>query len=96
MSMQYHTPQALRVAVVEAVPEVVNLEVATAALTADLTVVTASAPGTPDYAVQDLVNTSGYGFVTADEGQTVLAVIANLQTRVAEMEAQLQAVGILA
>lgn len=59
------------------------------ALTAQLTTITHTAPGTPDYAIQDLTNVNGYGFVTKDEGNTVLSVIANLQTRVAELEARL-------
>lgn len=66
-----------------------------AANTAALTTITASAPGTADYAIQDLTNSSGYGFVTADEGQSVLAVIANLQTRVAELESKLATYGLL-
>jgi hypothetical protein len=66
-----------------------------AALTTQLTSITASAPGTPDYAIQDLTDTDGFGFKTADEGQTVLKVILNLQTRVAELEARLQAYGLL-
>jgi hypothetical protein len=60
-----------------------------AALTAQLTTITNTAPGTPDYAIADLTNTLPYGFVSKDEGNTVLAVIANLQTRVAELEARL-------
>jgi len=64
------------------------------ALTTQLTTVTASAPGTPDYAIADLV-AGGYGFVAADEGQTVLSVIANLQTRCAELETKLKALGAL-
>jgi len=35
------------------------------------------------------------GFVTADEGQTVLTVIKNLQTRLAELESKLQTMGLL-
>ena len=66
------------------------------ALTSQLTTITASAPGTPDYAIQDLTATGGYGFVTADEGQSVLKVIANLQTRVGELETKLKAYGLLA
>lgn len=66
-----------------------------AANTAALTTITCSAPGTPDYAIQDLTATGGYGFVTADEGQSVLKVIANLQTRVAQLETKLQALGLL-
>lgn len=60
-----------------------------AALTAQLTAITHTAPGTPDYAIQDLINSSAYGFVTKDEGNSVLAVIKNLQVRVAELEAKL-------
>ena len=59
-----------------------------AALTTQLTTITFTAP-TPDYAIQNLTNTAPYGFVTQDEGNTVLSVIANLQTRVAELEARL-------
>lgn len=64
-------------------------------LTDELTTVTFTAPGTPDYAVQDLVAAVGYGFVTKDEGNTVLSVIANLQTRVNELETKLVAYGLL-
>jgi hypothetical protein len=66
------------------------------ALTAQLTTITSTAPGTPDYAIQDLVNTSAFGFVTKDEGNTVLSVIANLQTRVSQLESRLQALGLIA
>lgn len=67
-----------------------------AALTAQSTAITHTAPGTPDYAIQDLTQTTPYGFVTKDEGNTVLAVIANLQTRLAEVEARLEALGLIA
>jgi len=60
-----------------------------AALTAQLTSITYTAPGTPDYALQDLTDTGGFGFKTKDEGNSVLAVILNLQTRMAELEARL-------
>lgn len=66
-----------------------------AALTAQLTSITHTAPGTPDYAVQDLVQNTGFGFVTKDEGNTVLSVILNLQTRLAEVEARLEGAGIV-
>lgn len=59
------------------------------ALTAALTSLTHTAPGTPDYAIQDLTTTTPYGFVTQDEGNTVLSVILNLQVRVNELEAAL-------
>lgn len=66
-----------------------------AALTAQLTGITHTAPGTPDYAIQDLEQPAGYGFASKDEGNTVLAVIANLQVRVAEMEAALEALKVV-
>lgn len=65
-------------------------------LTAQETTITHTAPGTPDYAVQALTQTSPFGFVTADEGHTVLQVIANLQARLAEVEAALEGAGIVA
>lgn len=55
---------------------------------APMTAITHTAPGTPDYAVQDLINSNAYGFVTKDEGNTVLSVLKNLQTRVADLEAR--------
>lgn len=65
------------------------------ALTAQLTTITHTAPGTPDYAIQNLVQNTGFGFATADEGNTVLAVVANLQARLAEVEARLEAAGLV-
>lgn len=66
------------------------------ALTTKLTDITYTAPSTPDYAVQDLTQTTPYGFATKDEGNTVLSVIKNLQTRVQELEDKLQALGLVA
>lgn len=63
-------------------------------LTDELTTITHTAPGTPDYAIQDLTATGGFGFVTKDEGNSVLAVVANLQTRVNEIETKLVAYGL--
>jgi hypothetical protein len=63
-----------------------------AALTTQLTTITHTAPGTPDYALQDLIDSSGgacFGFASKDEGNTLLSVVANLQARVAELEARL-------
>lgn len=65
------------------------------ALTTKLTQITHTAPGTPDYAIQDLTNSSAYGFVTKDEGNTVLSVILNLQQRVDQLETRLISMGIL-
>lgn len=67
-----------------------------AAFTAQLTSITHTAPGTSDYALQDLVQNTGFGFVTKDEGNTVLKVILNLQVRMAEAEAKLVALGAVA
>jgi hypothetical protein len=67
-----------------------------AALTTALTSITATAPGTPDYAIANLTSTTPFGFVSADEGQTVLTVIANLQARVNQLESRLQTYGLLA
>lgn len=61
-----------------------------AGLTAALDTITHSAPGTPDYTIADLA-AGGYGFTTSDEAQTILSVIKNLQTRVNELEAALDA-----
>lgn len=66
------------------------------ALTTQLTTLTYTEPSTPDYAIQDLTNSSPYGFVTQDEGNSVLKVIANLQTRISELETRIQALGLIA
>ena len=66
-----------------------------AALTTQLTTITFTAPTTPDYAIQNLTSTTPVGFVSRDEGNTVLSVIANLQARVAELESRFQAYGLL-
>lgn len=68
-------------------------------LTDELTSITHTAPGTPDYAIQDLIDSSAgacFGFATKDEGNTVLSVVLNLQTRVNELETKLVAYGLLA
>jgi hypothetical protein len=64
-------------------------------LTDELTTITHTAPGTADFDIQNL-SLTGYGFVTEDEGNTVLSVIANLQARVNELETKLVALGFLA
>jgi len=65
------------------------------ALTTGLTHITAKLPVLPDYVIADLTQTSPFGFVSANEGQTVLTVIANLQTRVSELETRLRTYGLL-
>lgn len=44
-------------------------------LTANLTNITHTAASSPDYALQDLVQNTGFGFATKDEGNTLLAVV---------------------
>ncbi|MFA5186988.1 MAG: hypothetical protein WC551_10950 [Patescibacteria group bacterium] len=68
-----------------------------AALTAQLTAITiADAAGTPDYALQALTTTSPYGLATLAEAVTVLYVIQNLQARLAQVEARLETIGLIA
>ena len=68
-----------------------------AVLTTQLTGITiADAAGTPDYAIQAVINSSAYGFASAAELITFLYVVKNLQARVAELEARLIAVGFVA
>lgn len=64
------------------------------ALTTQLTTITiADAAGTPDYALQAVINTNAYGFASAAEAISFLYVVKNLQTRVAELEAILEGIG---
>ena len=58
--------------------------------TTALTTITHTAPGTADYAIQGITSTTPFGFVSADEGNSVLSVIKNLQLRVAELETGVQ------
>lgn len=58
-------------------------------LTPALTDITHTNPQTPDFDIQDLTDTGGFGFASKDEGNTVLAVIANLQIKVRELEIKL-------
>ena len=67
-----------------------------AALTTQLTAITHTAPSTPDYAIQQMTASSPVGFVTVDEADTLLSVVANLQTRVAEMEVILEGLNAVA
>ena len=65
------------------------------ALSAQLTSITHTAPVTPDYALQNLVQNTGFGFATADEGNTLLSVVLNLQTRLAQVEARLEELNLI-
>jgi hypothetical protein len=58
---------------------------------APLTTLTiADAAGTPDYALQAVINSSAYGFASAAEAISTLYVIKNLQQRVLDLEARLK------
>jgi hypothetical protein len=65
-----------------------------AALTGTLTTVTCNAPGTTDYAIADPVQNTGFGFSTSDEMLSVLKVIANMQTRINQLENRLSTTGV--
>lgn len=68
-----------------------------AALTTQLTTISiADAAGTPDYAIQAVTASSPYGFVNAAELITTLYVIKNLQERLAQVEARLETIGMIA
>jgi len=54
------------------------------------TISIADAVGTPDYAVQAVINSSAYGFASAAEAISTLYVIQNLQRRVLDLEARLK------
>lgn len=67
-------------------------------ITDELTTITHTAPGTPDYAIAAPVDSSGgaaFGFSTADEFNTVMSVIANLQARNKALEDALVAHNLL-
>lgn len=65
-----------------------------AGLTAVVGTVTFSEPTTPDYAMAAMVS-AGFGFSTLNEAHSILKVIANLQTRVAEISTRLTTYGLL-
>ncbi len=67
-----------------------------AVLTTQLTTITiADAAGTPDYAFAAVTNSSPYGFSNGPEAITLLYVVKNLQTRVAELESRLHAINVI-
>jgi len=65
-------------------------------MTAQLTAITHTAP-TADYAIQDFTDavTGAWAFKDHHEANTVLAVIANLQTRVQQLETYLKLQGLI-
>ena len=87
MSIQFHTKKDL--------VDALAASSAPVTLTTQLTTLTHTAPSTPDYAIAALTTTTPYGFASSDEGHSVLKTIANLQTRMTELETRLKAVNIL-
>lgn len=68
-----------------------------AALTAQLTSITiADANASPDYAIQSFTNSTAWGFADEAELISFAYVVQNLQVRLAEVEARLEAAGIVA
>jgi hypothetical protein len=68
-----------------------------AALTAALPTITHTLTATPDYAFAALVSaTAGFRFINGDEAQSLLMVVQNIQTRMAEMESRLEDAGLIA
>lgn len=68
-----------------------------AALTAQLTEITiANAAGTPDYALQAVINTNAWGLASEQELISLLYVIQNLQVRLQEAETKLETLGLIA
>jgi len=72
-----------------------NPVVKPAALTAQLATLTFVAPGVADYDIAAPLQSTGWGFTTADEFKTVMSVIANLQTRLGQLESRQQGLGLL-
>jgi hypothetical protein len=66
-----------------------------AAPTTAATTVTNAGTGA-DFAIQALVQSSGFGFVTAAEGSSVIDVVINNQARIGEVVACLRAHGLMA
>ena len=67
---------------------------ATALTTQKATLIPADAEGSPDVNIQAITSTSPFGFVDAQEAITVLYTIINLQDRLAELEAIVEAAGL--
>lgn len=63
--------------------------------TSALTTLTCTAPGTPDYAIADPINTNAYGFTTADEFLSVIKVIANNQIILGQIVTALRNLGLI-
>lgn len=67
-----------------------------AALTAAHATLTQAGTDSGDVAIQALVQNTGFGFVLAAEGEAVIACVLNAMVRLGEIEARLEAAGIIA
>lgn len=67
-----------------------------AALTAAHATLAQAGTDSGDVAVQALVQNTGFGFVLAAEGEAVIACVLNAMARLGEIEARLEAAGIVA
>jgi hypothetical protein len=70
----------------KAIVEIRPKGVAALPVAALTTITPADAAGTPDYAIAAVINSSAYGFASAQEAITTLYVIQNLQQRVLALE----------
>ena len=68
----------------------------TTATVAAASITIADAVGTPDYAFAAITNSGPFGFSNAAEAISLLYLVKNLTTRLAEVEARLEAVGLVA
>lgn len=66
-----------------------------AALTAAHATLTQAGTDSGDTAIQAVTNSSPFGFANAAEGEAVIACVRNLMVRVGELEARLQAAGLI-
>jgi hypothetical protein len=66
------------------------------ALTTALTTLTVTAPSVADYTLQDMTNSSPWGFADGEELRTFTTVVVNNQDRINDLETKLQALGLIA
>jgi len=65
------------------------------ALTAQWTTITHVEPSADDFAIQELTSTTPFGFVNANEANTAMKVLLNIQTKQAQIEARLEELGLV-
>ena len=65
------------------------------ALTPQESTITFVEPLTPDYAINEVTSTSPFGFANANEGNTFIGVVENLQVRMTQLVTRLTSYGLL-